>query len=295
MPATAKPVYDVLEQLRSGAFGFANAAGDIGPAQIELARRALNNLRNTTDASAKAGTGARILRGVLEDFVQNPGANVTGNAKAAADAARLIEPLRANSAALFRSRQLTDPLADAALKAGRGGPPVGEQLGTKADQILRTKGGQQPKTRGWVDEERARLAAAVTPTAPERVASGFAALPLKTIGAGIGGAAVVAAARSPATSRVPWAPARSGPASGPASGPGRSAWRRASRRAVSSSAGAKPPRPCVAGRRPTSETCAVLSRSLAPARAGCRRRSRAPARPSLGHPTRTAAPPWCRR
>jgi hypothetical protein len=175
MPTTAAPVYEVMKNLREGKYGFANAAGDIGPQQIETARRALNTLTNTVDTSAKAGTGARILRGQMEDFVQNPGANVTSAPQHAAEAARVINIVRPNAAALFRSRQLTDPATNAAMKEGRGGTSVGDQLGAKADRILETKGGKQPKTRGWIDEERDMVAAAVKPTWVERRANDVAA------------------------------------------------------------------------------------------------------------------------
>jgi hypothetical protein len=186
MPSTARPVYDVLENLRTGQYGFANAAGDIGPQQIETARQALNNLRNTTDASAKAGTAARILRGQLEDFVQYPGANITGSRDAALRAAQVIEKARGNAAALFRSKQLTDPVANARLAAETGGAPVGEQLVTQGRRILQTKGGTQPKTRGWVDAEREQLAEAITPTMPER-AIGLAGAGGGKVAAAVGG------------------------------------------------------------------------------------------------------------
>jgi hypothetical protein len=166
-PEQAQTVMRIIERVR-------NHPGSISPAQLDGIRQSLNNMKNVpTPGAEKAGVAAAILRDSIDDMMQH-GSQHASNPALARQAAQWIERGRGDRAAMFRSQQLTDPAANAALKAQTGGPPVGEQLVPRGQKLLETKRGEQPNTRGWVDEERARVAAAITPTVPERAAN-FAA------------------------------------------------------------------------------------------------------------------------
>lgn len=180
-PESATTVFRILERVRS-------QAGDISPAQVDAIRKSLNNITNgKTPGTESAGVAASILRDSLDDMIQH-GARHASDPALATRAAQVVERARGDRAAMFRSQTLTGPLANAEQKAATGGAPVGEQLVTEGNRLLKYKRGDQPNMRGMIDEERARIAAAITPTIPERAANAVAGLPLKTIGTGIGGA-----------------------------------------------------------------------------------------------------------
>jgi hypothetical protein len=163
-PEQAQTVQRIIDRVR-------NHPGSISPAQIDGIRQSLNNMKNgQTPGSEKAGVAAGILRDSLDDMIQN-GAQAASNPVLAQQAAQWVQQARGDRAAMFRSRQLTEPVANAELKQQTGGPLVGEQLVGEGNKLLKVKGGQQPNTRGWNDEERAALAAAITPTLPERAAN----------------------------------------------------------------------------------------------------------------------------
>lgn len=173
----AAAVYRVMENLRTGRYGFANQAGDIGPMQIETARQALSGMKNTTGPGEKAGYAANVLRQQLDNFlVQAPQAGaVTSAPQLGRLAAEVAQSARGNYAAGMRAGAVEAPLANATLGARTGGPPVGEKLVGEGRQLLKTDAtGAQPKTRGWTQEERDRLAAAITPTGPEKAANAAA-------------------------------------------------------------------------------------------------------------------------
>jgi len=162
-PEQARTVFQILERMR-------NHPGSISPAQVDGFRQSLNNMKNMpTVGSEKAGVAAAILRDTLDDMIQQ-GAGAASNPQLGAQAAQVVARARGDRAAMFRSQQLTDPAANAAAKAQAGGPPVGEQLVPKGLKLGERKRGEYPNQRGWIPEERARLAAAITPTLPERVA-----------------------------------------------------------------------------------------------------------------------------
>jgi hypothetical protein len=178
-PEQAHTVFAIINRVR-------NHPGSISPAQIDGIRQSLNNMKNgTAPGSEKAGVAAGILRDALDDMIQH-GAQASSNPVLGQQAAQWVTQARGDRAAMFRSQQLTDAATNAALKNQTGGPPVGEQLVGKGLKLLETKKGQQPNTRGWVPEERDALAAAITPTLPERAANVVGANQGK-VAAGVGG------------------------------------------------------------------------------------------------------------
>lgn len=189
VPENAIGAYRILENLRNGVYGTANRYGDIGPMQIEAARQALSGMKNTTGTGEKNGYAANIVRQALDRFqitAPQSGA-VTSAPQFGQMAAEVAQTARGNYAAWARAGQVEAPLANAQRVERTKGTPVGDQLVSEGNRLLKTDAtGAQPKLRGWTPETKSQLETAITPTHAEWLAN-LVGAKKGAVAAGVGG------------------------------------------------------------------------------------------------------------
>jgi len=189
IPENATAVYRVMENLRNGAYGWANRYGYIGPTQIEAAGQALTGMKNTTGAGEKNGYAAGILRQTFDRFLVNAPQSgaVTSAPQFGQMAAEVAQTARGNYAAWARAGQVEAPLANAQRVERTKGTPVGDQLVSEGNRLLKTDAtGAQPKLRGWTPETKSQLETAITPTHAEWLAN-LVGAKKGAVAAGVGG------------------------------------------------------------------------------------------------------------